>query len=60
MLPVDALREFEKEGRIGRLQHLYYATVGNGTSVGNARKWGAEIGEKLREANVQAVILTST
>lgn len=60
VLPVDALRDLEKEGRIGKLHHLYYATVGNGTSVGNARKWGAEIGEKLRAANVQAVILTST
>lgn len=60
VLPVDVLRDLEKEGRIGKLHHLYYATVGNGTAVGNARKWGAEIGEKLRAANVQAVILTST
>ena len=60
VLPVDVLRDLEKEGRIGKLHHLYYATVGNGTAVSNARKWGAEIGEKLRAANVQAVILTST
>ena len=60
VLPVDVLRDLEKEGRIGKLHHLYYATVGNGTAVSNARKWGAEIGAKLREANVQAVILTST
>ena len=60
VLPVDVLREMEKEGRIGKLHHLYYATVGNGTAVSNARKWGREIGEKLRAANVQAVILTST
>lgn len=60
VLPVDVLRDLEKEGRIGKLHHLYYATVGNGTAVSNARKWGREIGEKLRAANVQAVILTST
>jgi glycine reductase len=60
VLPVDVLRQLEKEGRIGRLFPTYYATVGNGTAVANAAKWGGEIGRKLKEANVQAVILTST
>jgi glycine reductase len=60
VLPVDVLRAMEKEGKIGKLHHTYYATVGNGTAVGNARKWGAEIGKKFKDANVQAVILTST
>ncbi len=60
VLPVDVLRKMEKEGRIGKLFHAFYTTVGNGTAVGNARQWGREIGRKLREANVQAVILTST
>jgi len=60
VLPVDVLRGMEKEGRIGRLFPTYFATVGNGTAVANAAKWGGEIGRKLREAEVQAVILTST
>lgn len=60
VLPVDVLRDMEKEGKIGKLYNHYYATVGNGTAVSNAKKWGDEIGHKLREANVQAVILTST
>lgn len=60
VLPVDVMRSLEKEGRIGRLFPTYYATVGNGTAVANAVKWGGEIGRKLREAEVQAVILTST
>jgi glycine reductase len=60
VLPVDVLRSMEKEGRIGRLFPIYFSTVGNGTAVGNAVKWGREIGQKLREAEVQAVILTST
>ncbi len=60
VLPVDVLRDMEKEGVIGKLHRFFYSTVGNGTAVGNAKKWGGEIGRKLRDANVQAVILTST
>jgi glycine reductase len=60
VLPVDVLRLMEKEGRIGRLYPTYFSTVGNGTAVAHAANWGGEIGLKLREAEVQAVILTST
>jgi glycine reductase len=60
VLPVDVLREMEKAGKIGKLHPTFYATVGNGTAVADARKWGAEIGKKFKDANVQAVILTST
>ncbi len=60
VLPVDVLREMEKQGKIGKLFHTFYTTVGNGTAVSNSKKWGEEIGRKFRDANVQAVILTST
>jgi glycine reductase len=60
VLPVDVLRDLEKEGKIGKLYHTFYTTVGNGTAVGNAKKWGEEIGKQLKDNNVQAVILTST
>lgn len=60
VLPVDVLREMENEGIIGSLHNIYYATVGNGTSVANAKKYAHEIGEQLKAANVDAVILTST
>ncbi len=60
VLPVDVLRDMEREGAIGKLHRYFYSTVGNGTAVGNSKKWGGEIGRKLRDANVQAVILTST
>ena len=60
VLPVDVLRDMEREGRIGKLHHLYYATVGNGTSVANAKKFAAEYAQKLLEAGVHAVIMTST
>lgn len=60
VLPVDVLREMEKEGIIGKLHRYYYATVGNGTSVANAKKYATAIGKELKEAGVDAVILTST
>ena len=60
VLPVDMLREFEKEGKIGKLYEKYYSTVGNGTSTKNAKQFASDFAAKLRQDNVQAVILTST
>lgn len=60
VLPVDVLRELEKEGAIGQLHRYYYSTVGNGTSVGNAKKFASEFAKELKADGVIAVILTST
>ena len=60
VLPVDVLRDMEREGVIGKLHNKFYATVGNGTSVANAKKFGAEIVSRLVADGVTAVILTST
>ena len=60
VLPVDVLRDLEKEGVIGELHRYYYATVGNGTSVANAKKFAATFAQELVKDGVQAVILTST
>lgn len=60
VLPVDILREFEKEGKIGSLYRYYYTTVGNGTAVKSAKGFAEEIGKELKADKVDAVILTST
>jgi len=60
VLPVDVLRDMEKEGVFKKLYDKYYTTVGNGTPVANAKRFGAEIGQKLKKDGVSAVILTST
>lgn len=60
VLPVDVLRDLEKEGKIGKLYDYFYSTVGNGTAVASAKAYAHEIGEKLAADNVDAVILTST
>ena len=60
VLPVDVLRQMEKEGKIGKLHNKFYTTVGNGTAVASAKKFAAEYAQKLLNAGVHAVIMTST
>jgi len=60
VLPVDVLRDLESEGAIGHIYPYFFTTVGNGTSVANAKKFASEIGAELKENGVDAVILTST
>jgi betaine reductase len=60
VLPLDVIRDLESEGVIGHLYPYYYATVGNGTSVANARKFAQEIAKDLIKDGVRAVIISST
>ncbi len=60
VLPVDVLRDLEKEGVIGELHKYFYTTVGNGTSVANAKKYASTFAKELVADGVEAVILTST
>ena len=58
--PLDALREFERRGRIGRLCDNFYVTTGNNTSVAVATRMGQEIADELTESGVDAIVLTGT
>jgi betaine reductase len=60
LVPLDAARALEREGHIGRLHGEVLVTVGNGTTVATARRFGIEWGAQLRKAQVQAAILTAT
>lgn len=60
VIPVDVLRQMEKEGKIGSLHRYFYSTVGNGTAVASSKKYGEEISARLKEHGVDAVIMTST
>jgi glycine reductase len=60
ILPLDVARELEREGRIGVLHGEYLVTAGNGTQVATARSFGVEWAAELRQAGVQAAILTAT
>ncbi len=60
VLPVDVMRDFEKEGRIGKLHRYFYTTTGNGTAVASSKAYAAEYAKELVADGVDAVILTST
>ena len=60
VLPVDVLRDMEKEGVFKKLHNKFYATVGNGTAVASAKRFASEYIDKLVNDGVTAVILTST
>jgi len=59
-VPLDVLRRFAKDGRVGRLHEVLYTTVGNVMPVERARRLGREVAQELRDAGVQAVLLTAT
>ncbi len=58
--PIDALRAYEKEGKIGKLHDYFYSTVGTGTTQAEAARMAKEIIPYLREDNVDGIILVST
>lgn len=60
VIPVDVLRDLEKEGKIGALHRYFYSTVGNGTAVASSKKFGEDTARELIADGVDAVILTST
>lgn len=60
VVPLDALRAYEKEGRIESVHDYFYTTVGTGTTQAEAARMGREIVEDMKAAGVDAVILTST
>ena len=60
LVPLDVVRELEREGRIGRLHDVFYTTTGNSTPVATAAKFGQEIAQELHEAHINAVLLTGT
>lgn len=60
VLPVDVLREFEKDGKIGSLHRYFYTTTGNGTAVASSKAFAEEFAQELKNDGVDAVILTST
>ena len=60
LVPLDAMRQLEREKAFGRLHPYFFATTGVATTVENARKMGRAIAADLKEASVDGVILTST
>ncbi|SHD75986.1 Selenoprotein B,glycine/betaine/sarcosine/D-proline reductase family protein [[Clostridium] ultunense Esp] len=60
IVPLDVMKTYEKEGKIGKVNDYFYSTVGTGTTQGEAARMGKEIVADLKESNVDGVILVST
>ena len=60
LVPVDVLRELEAQNVVGELHNKFYSTSGLVNPLANSRRMGKEIAQALKEAGVDAVILTST
>ena len=60
VIPLDALRELEKEGVFGELANYFISTTGTGTSTNNSKAFGVSFTKKLLADGIDAVILTST
>ena len=59
LVPVDVMKELEKEGAVGKVHERFYSTSGLANPLANSRRLGQEIAKSLKEAGVDAVILTS-
>lgn len=60
IMPIDAMRAYEREGKIGRLHNYFYSTVGTGTTEAEARRMAREMIPFLKEDGVTAIIMGST
>ena len=60
LVPVDVMRDLEREGTIGKLHEIFYSTTGVANIVETMRNMGQEMAGELKEDGVSGVILTST
>lgn len=60
LVPVDVMRDLEKEGVIGKLHGSFYSTTGVANIVDTVRRMGEKMAEELVVDGVSGVILTST
>ena len=59
-VPVDALRELEREGRFKKLIDEVFSTCGNGGSLTEMKRIGEEMAVELKRRGVTAAILPAT
>ena len=60
LVPLDAMRELEREGVIGKLHDEFISTSGLANPLSNTRRMGREMAARVKQLGVDAVILTST
>ena len=60
LLPLSAVKELERLGRIGSVAGYFWSTTGNGASVSLSRSIGRELAARLLDDRVDCVLLTAT
>jgi betaine reductase len=60
LVPLDVMRELEKDGAIGELCDEFISTSGLANPLSNTRRMGREMAERAKSLGVDAIILTST
>ncbi len=60
LVPLDVMRDLEKEAVIGKLSEGLYSTTGVATTLECSKEIGRGIAEQLKSEGVDGVILTST
>lgn len=60
LVPLDVLRDLEREGVIGELHNQFISTSGLSNPLSNTRRMGREMAAKAKELGIDAIILTST
>lgn len=60
LVPLDVMRELEKDGAIGKLCDEFISTSGLANPLSNTRRMGREMAERAKSLGVDAIILTST
>lgn len=60
LVPLDVMRQLEKEGVIGELYDEFLSTSGLANPLSNTRRMGREMAAKAKRLGIDAIILTST
>jgi glycine reductase complex component B subunit gamma len=60
LVPLDVMRELEREGVIGKLYDAFLSTSGLANPLSNTRRMGREMAQRVKQLGIDAVILTST
>lgn len=60
LLPLDVMRELEREGTIGHVVGYFFSTAGCASDPGTCHHFGREISRALLEAKVSGAIITCT
>ncbi|MFQ5878551.1 MAG: glycine/betaine/sarcosine/D-proline family reductase selenoprotein B [Dehalococcoidia bacterium] len=59
-VPLDALRQLEREGQFKRLMDEVFSTCGNGGSLNEMKRIGQEMAAEIKQRGATAVIVPST